>query len=226
MLALVGSGEYLPPIAAVDRELARRLSSPPRVVCLPTAAGTEGAERIRYWMHLGEGHFSRLGFSVQSLPVIDRPSANNPTFAETIAQAHFVYLSGGRPDYLYDTLQGSRAWDAILSVLANGGLLAGCSAGAMVLGEKFFGFPQWKAGFNLIRGVTVIPHFDEIPEFMLKAARRLVRQRLTVIGVEASTALVIDDGRYEVLGSGGVTLWTKERRMRYTQDGPPITGMD
>lgn len=226
MLALVGSGEFLPPIAAVDRELARRLPAPPRVVCLPTAAGTEGAERIRYWMELGEGHFSRLGFAVQALPVIDRPSANDPAYAETISQANFVYLSGGRPDYLYETLQGSRVWDAILSVLANGGLLAGCSAGAMVLGEQFFGFPQWKPGFNLIPGVTIIPHFDELPEFMLKAARLLVGDRLKVIGIEASTALVFDDGRYEVLGSGGVTLWTREGKVRHTQGGSPIIGLD
>jgi len=30
MLALVGSGEYLPPIASVDRELIRRLAAPVR----------------------------------------------------------------------------------------------------------------------------------------------------------------------------------------------------
>ena len=46
MLALVGSGEYLPPMDPVDRILLSRLPGPPRVVCLPTAAGTEGAERI------------------------------------------------------------------------------------------------------------------------------------------------------------------------------------
>ncbi len=40
-IALVGSGEYLPPMEAVDRDLIRRLEKPARVVCLPTAAGKE-----------------------------------------------------------------------------------------------------------------------------------------------------------------------------------------
>ena len=48
-LALVGSGEYLPPMESVDRCLLSRLTGPARVACLPTAAGREGAERIEYW---------------------------------------------------------------------------------------------------------------------------------------------------------------------------------
>ena len=48
MLALVGSGEYLPAMAPVDRNLLARLDETPRVVCLPTAAGTKGPERIDY----------------------------------------------------------------------------------------------------------------------------------------------------------------------------------
>ena len=226
MLALVGSGEYLPPIEAVDRRLASRLPGAARVVCLPTAAGTEGAERIRYWADLGVEHFTRLGFPVQSLPVIDRPSADDPALAEIISQANFVYLSGGRPDYLYNTLHGSLAWQAIRSMLAEGGLLAGCSAGAMVLGEKFFGFPGWKAAFNFLPGVTIIPHFDEIPEFMLKSVRLLVRGRLVVVGVEANTALLVDGGRYEVLGSGGVTVWAQDGKVRHTQGGIPLTRLE
>ena len=42
MLALVGSGEYLPGVDPIDRYLLSQLKDPPRVVCLPTAAGTEG----------------------------------------------------------------------------------------------------------------------------------------------------------------------------------------
>lgn len=222
MLALVGSGEYLPSMEKVDRELASRLPEPPRVVCLPTAAGTEGIERIRYWSHLGVEHFTRLGFSVKALPIVDRPSANEPALAKEISQANFVYLSGGRPDYLYNTLKDSLSWEAIRAVLAKGGLLAGCSAGAMILGDKFFGFPGWKTGFNFLPGVTVIPHFDEIPEFMLKPVRRLISNRLTVVGIEANTALVVENGHYTVLGSGGVTVWNAAVKIRYTPGEAPL----
>jgi len=201
----------------VDRQLLGRLGASPRVVCLPTAAGREGPERIGYWSRLGVDHFTRLGARAEAVPVIDRASANDPALAATIAAAEFVYLSGGKPDYLYRTLAGSRTWGAIRSVLANGGLLAGCSAGAMVLGEKFFGFPGWNAGFNLVPGVTVVPHFDEIPAAVIRSVRLLAGKDLALVGIEGNTALVQDGGQYEVLGAGGVTVWNETGRTRHTE---------
>lgn len=218
-LALVGSGEYLPPMETVDRRLLDRLSAAPRVVCLPTAAGTEGSERIAYWSQLGIDHFTRLGAAVSTVPIIDRASADDERHAATIKAANFVYLSGGRPDYLYASLAGSRAWTAICAVLERGGVLAGCSAGAMILGEKFFGFPGWKQGFNFLPGKTVIPHFDEIPGALLAAMRIFGGHELTVLGIDGNTALVKSGDSYEVIGAGGVTVWNKAGKVRYT-DGP------
>jgi cyanophycinase len=219
MLALVGSGEYLPAMEPVDRYLIGQLSRPPRVVCLPTAAGREGSERIAYWARLGVEHFTRLEARVESLPVIDQESANDALLADAIAAANFVYLSGGKPDYLYNTLAGSLAWEAILAVLADGGILAGCSAGAMILGEKFYGFPGWKQGFNFLPGVTVIPHFDEIPQSIVKPLHLLTRNDLAMLGIEGKTVLVQCGGQYEVVGSGGIHVWNKRGKTRYTS-GP------
>jgi cyanophycinase len=225
MLALVGSGEYLSPMEPVDRELLARLDVSPRVACLPTAAGREGPERVGYWSRLGVEHFTRLGARAEAVPVIDRASADDPALAKQVAAADFVYLSGGKPDYLYRTLAGSRTWEAILSVLAKGGLLAGCSAGAMVMGERFFGFPGWNAGFNLAPGITVIPHFDEIPAAMIGPVRLLAGKELIVAGIEGNTALVGNASRYEVLGSGGVTLWSDAGKTRYTEGPLPAAAL-
>jgi cyanophycinase len=221
--ALVGSGEYLPDMEPVDRDLISRLAEPPRVVCLPTAAGTEGAERIAYWSRLGVEHFNRLGARAAAVPVIDRASADDPVHAAAIAAANFVYLSGGKPDYLYQTLAGSRTWAAILGVLAGGGLLAGCSAGAMILGERFFGFPGWKPGFNFLPGATVIPHFDEIPAAMISSMRLFADKSLTVLGIDGYTALFCDGEQNEVLGRGGVTVWNRNSKTRHVR-GPLPAG--
>ncbi len=223
MIALVGSGEYLPPMEAVDRELIRRLPSPARVVCLPTAAGTEGPGRIGYWTRLGVDYFTRLGVSVRSLPVVDRAGAGDPVFAAAVAEANFVYLSGGHPDYLYRTLEGSPVWEAILSVLEKGGLLAGCSAGAMVIGETLFGIPPWRRmpGFGLLPGAMVIPHFDEFPQWASTLLHLLAGRGLTTVGIEANTALFVQDGQMEVLGSGGVTVWNRLEKNRHTRGSLP-----
>ncbi len=215
-IALVGSGEYLPAMEPVDRNLIARLGESPRVVCLPTAAGTEGSERIGYWTRLGVAHFQRLGAAVQTVPVVDRAGAEDPDHAAAVAAANFVYLSGGKPDYLHQTLAGSAVWQAIESVLARGGVLAGCSAGAMILGEKFFGFPGWRQGFGYLPGATIIPHFDEIPAVMVQSIR-LFAGDMTILGIDGNTALVQHAAGYEVVGAGSVTVWNKAGKTRYLQ---------
>jgi cyanophycinase len=219
MLALVGSGEYLPAMEPVDRNLFSRLKEPPRVICLPTAAGKEGPDRIAYWSRLGIDHFTRLKVHVESLPVIDHASANDERFASIIDRSNFVYLSGGKPHYLYSTLKSSLVWEAILSVLSRGGLLAGCSAGAMILGEKFFGFPGLKPGFNFLPRVMVIPHYDQFPGYVITSLRVMAGRDLIVLGIEGNTALFSNGEQYEVLGSGGVVVWKKGSKTRYNR-GP------
>lgn len=216
-IALVGSGEYLPPMEAVDRDLIRRLEKPARVVCLPTAAGKEGPERIAYWSQLGVEHFTRLGVEVSTLLVTDLRSANDPHHAQVIEQANFVYLSGGSPVYLYSSLAGTLAWEAIRSVLAEGGILAGCSAGAMVMGGKIIGFPFSKPAFNLLPGAVVIPHYDEFPGWMRSMLRWLAGKHSRFVGIEANTALLYDGDHCEVIGAGGVTDWDAGTKHRFLQ---------
>jgi cyanophycinase-like exopeptidase len=213
-LAIVGSGEYLPQMSEVDRRLIELFDTPPRVVCLPTAAGREGDAMIDEWARRGVEHFTGLGVEAESVRVWDRASANDPGLAERIADADFVYLSGGNPGYLHRTLDATSAWDAILEVVGRGGLFAGCSAGAMIQGEAFAGFPRPHDGFGLWPGVHIIPHFDEIPSPIVSAMRVAVGRKRTLVGVNGNTALVNDNGAYHVLGDE-VTVWTSTHKTRY-----------
>jgi cyanophycinase len=201
----------------VDRYLFSQLSEPARVVCLPTAAGKEGAERIKYWSDLGSGYFTHLDVPVESLPVIDRESALQPRWAERIARANFVYLSGGNPGYLLQTLRDTPTWQAILQVHHQGGVVAGCSAGAMVMGERIPGFPRWQAAFGLLADVVVIPHFDEVPFGAAKTIQLLAARGKITIGIEGNTALVVFSDHCEVFGSGSVVIWGHSRHGSYRQ---------
>lgn len=224
VLAIVGSGEYLPQMNVVDRQLIDLFDSSPRVVCLPTAAGGEGDAMIDSWAQRGADHFAGLGVEAESVRVWDRASANNPALAERIAIADFVYLSGGNPAYLHRTLQSTLAWNAILGVIGRGGLLAGCSAGAMIQGEAFKGLPRPHDGFGLWPGIYIIPHFDEIPVAIISAMRVAIGRKRTLVGVNGDSALVNCDGVYQVLGDE-VTVWTSTHKTRYRAGEVPASAL-
>lgn len=216
MLALVGSGEYLPGVDPIDRYLLSQLNDPPRVVCLPTAAGTEGPQRVEYWMDLGVQHFTRLGAQVESLELLNRTHAHEPRLEEPLRAANFIYLSGGKPDYLYRTLEGTKSWQAILDTHLTGGVVAGCSAGAMIFGEAVLGMRGLSEGFGLLPNVVVLPHFDEFGGMMLRMSKMLAGRHHTLVGIDGNTALVVDDAGWRVVGSGGVTVFQHGGEQRYS----------
>src|SRR2546423_5281956 len=130
-IALVGSGEFLPVMEGVDAALLD--GRPPRAVFLPTAAAPEGPQRVDYWLRLGAEHYQRLGVEPVPLTVLDRRDADDPANAAAVAGAGLVYLSGGNPGYLADTLRGTAVLEAILTAWQAGAALAGCSAGGRAL---------------------------------------------------------------------------------------------
>ncbi len=220
-LALAGSGEYLPPMEPVDRWLLGQLRGPARVVCLPTAAGKEGPERINYWSTLGVEHFTRLGAKAEAVEIINRAGAEDDALAAKIRAGNFVYLSGGDPDYLFKTIAGTRTFAALEDVLNAGGVVAGCSAGAIIWSESYPSFPTllpWHKAFNYLPGAIVLPHYDEFGDSgFANLARAMMPGHLTILGVEGNTALVAYDGRHEVRGAGGVTVWNNKRKERLTE---------
>ncbi len=226
-IALVGSGEYLEHSRAVDEHLLGLLDvggRPPRVACLPTAAASEGEAVWSDWSRRGVAWFRSLGADSVAVDVIDRDSADEPGLVADIESADLVYLSGGKPTLLHQVLDGSAAWRAIEAVLARGGILAGCSAGAMVQGERIAGLrggSHATPGFGLLPGAIVLPHFDEYPSMIGAAVSRLVGRGLSVVGVDGGTALVRHEGRLRAVGRGSVTVWGPLGHHRFSDEDLP-----
>jgi cyanophycinase len=218
LLALAGSGEYLAGMQTVDKLLLAHLKEPANVVCLPTGAGTEGEARLRYWMDLGEEYFRQLGVQrVDSLPVFDRTGAEDIQNVGKVEQANFVYISGGKPHYLMECFQDTPLVEAILGVLKRGGVVAGCSAGAMIFGERIPNrnlLGETRSGFALLPGCFIIPHFDEIP-FVARFAIPGLTGKLQMVGIEGNTSLVCSAEGCFVAGTGGVTIQTGNEKRRF-----------
>ena len=89
-------------------------------------------------------------------------SAASGALAGRLAGADLVHLPGGDPGRLLEILDGSAAWRAMLAALARGAVLAGASAGAMVLAAWTWTPGGWRRGLGLVPGLVVVPHAERV----------------------------------------------------------------
>lgn len=224
LIALVGSGEYLPVMEDVDRYLLSSLNvngRKPCVVCLPTAAGQEGDESVNRWSRMGVEHFQKLGADVTALPIINKETANDPQHESMLENADFIYFSGGNPQYLHDTMQDTRAWAAMQNAWSRGAIYAGCSAGAMILAKRIPSFRLFSTvdGFGTVPAHYVFPHFDAVPAMfkpLIAALKSQLKKGDRMIGVDEDTALVGRlGGEWKVMGKSKVHIFTREGNTIY-----------
>jgi cyanophycinase len=225
MIALVGAGEFLNTMDAVDQELLA-MAGGSRVAILPTASALDGPGIPERWAQMGIDHFNRLGAQTDAVMALDRTACTDPALAERVRAANLVYFSGGKPDYLYNTLVDTPVWQAVTDVLARGGVVAGCSAGAMIMGAYVpvfsprMGMPsigKWQSGFALVPGAIIAPHYNEFPEMFTGLIFGGRPAGTFLIGVDADTALVGSNGSWKALGTRRVTLRRDHMTQRYTQ---------
>ncbi len=217
-LLLEGGSEFggrmrFPDLRAL--ELAGGFDAPLRI--LPTAAAPDrnhvraGGNGVRWFESLGAKN-------VSSLPLIDKASANDEAIATSLREAKLIYLLGGFTHYLGQTLKDSLAWNAALEAFENGAVIAGSSAGAMVMCEFYFDPYEGKIheGLNLVGNSLVLPHHNT---FGKGWAPRLLKQipNVTLIGIDEQTGMLNDgeNGMWNVYGAGEVVLYRNGRAETY-----------
>ena len=150
--------------------------------------------------------------------LVDRQSADDPDVASGLQRSRLVYLLGGFPGYLAGVLQGSAGWRAILAALAEGGVLAGSSAGAMVLGDFFYD-PVSRSlvkGLGLLRAIRIIPHFNSFGRAWVGRLQNELPS-VILIGIDEETGMINDGpgGTWSVYGAGAVVLYRGHQPERY-----------
>jgi len=217
LIALVGSGEYLPVMEDTDRYLLDSLNTngrKPCVVCLPTAAGQEGDESVNRWSRMGVNHFEKLGADVTALNIVNKETANDPQYESVLENSDLIYFSGGNPQYLHDTMKDSLAWQSMQKAWSRGAVYAGCSAGAMILAKRIPSFRLFNTveGFGTVPAQYVFPHFDAVPVLfkpLISALTSKLKKGEHMIGVDEDTALVGKlGGEWKVMGKSKVHVFT------------------
>lgn len=194
LIALVGGGEWLAPARDLDAWLLERSGSK-TVTILPTAAARERPDLA---VATARRHFAGLGAEVEGVMILEPEDGDDAAMASRLASSPFTYLAGGNPAHLLAVLRGSAAWDAVLRANEGGGVLAGSSAGAMVLCDRTW-LPrtgETVAGLGLLADLVVVPHRSTWDG----GGGR-------VLAVDESTGLVLDGARCRILGAGAAALY-------------------
>lgn len=196
-------------------ELAGGFDAPLRII--PTAAAPDdnylraGGNGIRWFQGLGAR-------DVVSVLLIDKASANDEEIATELRSAKLIYLLGGFTHYLGQTLKDSLAWRAVEEAYNNGAVIAGTSAGAMVMCEFYYDPSSGKVheGLNLVPNSLVLPHHNT---FGKNWAPKLTMEipNVTLLGIDERTGMIDDseDNAWNVYGAGEVVLYRGGNMERY-----------
>ncbi|MBV9410754.1 MAG: Type 1 glutamine amidotransferase-like domain-containing protein [Acidimicrobiia bacterium] len=205
VLALVGGNEWQEK-CSFDRGLLEA-SGTKEVLVLPTAAAYEHPDRA---VEHASQWFGSFGGTVRGLDVLRRGDAENEANAAAVRSARFLYLSGGSPMHLRSVLKDSPVWDALVEAWNGGAVLAGASAGAMVLCDPMVD-PRGGAftlGLGLVEQVALIPHHEEWDEDQARRTIELAPKGLPVVGIDTQTALIREtDASWRTEGAGRVVVF-------------------
>ena len=204
-LALVGGDEWREG-CGFDADLLAA-SGGDEVLVLPTAAAYEHPEKA---VATAQAWFASLGGRARGLMVLSRPDAEEPSNAAEVRASRFVYLGGGSPMHLRSVLKASAVWEALLDAWRHGAVVAGSSAGAMVLTDPMVD-PRGGAltvGLGMVEQLAVIPHFGHENAEKVHRSIALAAPGLPVVGIPERTALVRDpDGAWRQAGVGEVQVF-------------------
>ena len=217
-ILLAGGVEFNGQMAQPDRAAIQLAGGPNASIrIVPTAAAPDnnheraGRNGIDWFQSLG-------ATDVASLPIIDQASANDPAISEELSKAGLIYLLGGFPRYLAETLSGSRSWRSIISALKAGAVIAGSSAGAMVICDYYFDPGAYRVleGLKLLKNICILPHHDTFGKSWTAQLTKLLPTS-TLAGIDEETGVICDlaDGQGRVLGKGRLTTYRNDQTYIY-----------
>lgn len=215
--ALLGSGEFEPWSAEVDRAVLERADGDGRVLILPTASAREGDEVFVGWGRKGLEHFDSLGVRAEVLPVRTREDARLEEILARVEGASAVYFSGGNPAHLAETLIETPLWDAIRSGMDRGLGYIGCSAGVACLGDiapdsdaREFDDGLWRPGLGVFPRSWFGPHWDALDSFVPGLSDFIVSSVPAgdvLLAIDERTAAVGDGSDWTVVGTSQVHVF-------------------
>ncbi len=179
-----------------------------RIVLIPTARSIaadaiDPEQDLEPWEERGVA-------SVRLLHTRSRAIADDPCFAEPLADATGVWIGGGAQTRLSEAYAGTEVERQLKALLDRGGVIGGSSAGAAIMTRVMIASgrtdPVEGRGFDFLPGAVVDQHF--LKRNRLGRLTKLLERHPDLIGfgIDEQTALVVGvrDQQISVVGDSYV----------------------
>jgi cyanophycinase len=218
-LIIIGGHEDKSGERVILKEVAKRLKGGRLVIATVASHEPEG------YFDGYQKAFHDLGATdLVELYVNDRSDTLAPEILKALEGAAGVFFTGGDQLRISSQIGDTPVERAVRAIHASGGVVAGTSAGASVMSDTMLvrgtsaeshriGDLHMAAGLGLITGVIIDQHFAERGRIGRLLGAVAQNPRVLGIGIDEDTAIVVENGGFDVVGRGGV----------YVVDGAGVT---
>ena len=221
MLCLQGGAEFGAGCRAMDADLLVRAGGGPVVVT--ALAGAPGRE-YRTAGENGVRHFRELG----AVDVTVAPDVREDLEGALAAlrRARLLVLPGGSPARLLEALRSTPVGALVAEQLADGVVVSGSSAGAMVLCAWTVlpdRGPAVERGLGLAPGLLVLPHWSGHGgrADWLRSIEQTVPDDVQVLGIPEQSGVLVAGGGLTAVGSSPTQLVSARRVLELGQTWRP-----
>jgi cyanophycinase len=218
-LVIIGGHEDKEGKRLILREIAKRLQGGRLVIATVASHEPEG------YFDAYKVAFEGLGVGeLVELYVHERTETLEAPALSTLEGAAGVFFTGGDQLRISSQIGDTPVEHLIRQLHQRGGLIAGTSAGASVMSDTMLvrgsssethriGDLRMAAGLGLIHDVVIDQHFAERGRIGRLLGAVAQNPRVLGVGIDEDTAIVVEDGAFEVHGRAGV----------YVVDGSGVT---
>lgn len=167
---------------------------------------------------------SLRGMGVKTVTVLRGRTPEVVDGEESLAalrEATGIWFGGGRQWRFYDAYVGTEARELMVKVLERGGVIGGSSAGASIqpeymargnpMGSREIMEEGYERGLGFLPGVAVDQHFSQRNRFGDLASLVDRYPQILGIGIDETTALVVEGSVAEVVGRGAVHFYDRRK---------------
>lgn len=155
----------------------------------------------------------------------DKTTVQNPKLNDSLQKAKLIFISGGDQTRFMNVVANTPVYNSIHKAFQNGSIIAGTSAGAAVMSEKMitgnqklekeysgtfdnirFDNLETTPGLGLVTKAIIDQHFLRRSRYNRLISAMVEFPHLTGIGIDESTAIIVDDNTISVVGESEVIV--------------------